>query len=152
MHHYPDIAAFQQVEGQDLGRSEWITITQEMVNDFAESTRDHQWIHIDPERAARETPFGGTIAHGFLTVSLLSGMIESMVSLQSAKMGVNYGLNKIRFTDVVPTGSRLRLHLKVGSISLLPPNGVKVFWDCTIEREGSQKPACIAEFITLMYE
>lgn len=151
-HTFPDLSAFQQATGQDLGHSDWVTVTQEMVNQFAESTQDFQWIHVDPERAKKETPFGGTIAHGFLTLSLLSGLVESMVKVDSAKMGVNYGLNKVRFTDVVPTGSRLRLQLKIAQIEAMPPNGVKVFWDCVLEREGGKKPACVGEFITLIYE
>lgn len=144
--------AFKEMEGQDLPVTDWMEVTQEMVNHFAEATGDFQWIHVDVERAKKESPFGGPIAHGFFSVSLASKFIMETVSVESAKMGVNYGLDKVRFPHPVPVGSRVRMHTKVAQIDAQGPNGVKVFWDCTLEIEGVAKPACVARFISLMFE
>lgn len=146
------LAELKQLEGTALPPSSWITITQEMVNSFADATRDFQWIHVDPERAKRESPFKTAIAHGFMSVSLLSAMIEEVVQISSASMGVNYGLNKVRFPQPVPVGSQLRLHAKVLKIDNVGRNGVKITWDCTVEINGTEKPACVAEWVTLLFE
>ncbi|NRB48217.1 MAG: MaoC family dehydratase [Saprospiraceae bacterium] len=144
--------AFREMEGQDLPVTDWMEVSQEMVNHFAEATGDFQWIHVDVERAKKESPFGGPIAHGFFSVSLASKFIMETVSVESVKMGVNYGLDKVRFPHPVPVGSRVRMHTKVTQIDAQGPNGVKVFWDCTLEIDGVEKPACVARFISLMFE
>ena len=137
-----DIAAHL---GQDVAVSDWITITQEQVNQFAEATGDHQWIHVDVEKA-KAGPFGGPIAHGFLTLSLLPKFFES-----SMHIGVNYGLNKVRFVSPVPVGSRLRARMKLLACDAIDNNGMQMTWEVTVEREGASKPVCIAESIARRY-
>ena len=137
--------------GQEIAVSQWITITQEQVNQFAQATGDHQWIHIDVERA-KTGPFGAPIAHGFLTLSLLPMFFEQSISTPSVIMGVNYGLNKVRFPAPVPVGSRLRARIKLLSYDALPNNGSQVVSEVTVEREGSDKPVCVAETIARRYE
>ena len=137
--------------GQEIAVSQWITITQEQVNQFAQATGDHQWIHIDVERA-KTGPFGAPIAHGFLTLSLLPTFFEQSISTPSVIMGVNYGLNKVRFPAPVPVGSRLRARIKLLSYEALPNNGSQVVSEVTVEREGSDKPVCVAETIARRYE
>ncbi len=136
--------------GQDIGASEWITVTQEMVNKFADATGDHQWIHVDVERA-KAGPFGGPIAHGFLTLSLLPMFFQSAMQIVQAGMGVNYGLNKVRFTSPVPVGSRLRARIKLLSCTPVANDGVQLIWEVKVEREGGDKPVCIAESLVLRY-
>jgi acyl dehydratase len=136
--------------GEEIAVSDWLTITQEQVNLFADATGDHQWIHIDVERA-KQGPFGATIAHGFLTLSLLPKLIESSVEVKETRMGVNYGLNKVRFTSPVPVGSRLRARSKLLAADKIDNDGWQFTWNVTIEREGSDKPACIAESISRRY-
>jgi len=132
--------------------SDWFVVTQDLVNQFAECTKDYQWIHIDPERAAKESPFGSAIAHGFYSLSLLPMFMEKSVHVESAKMGVNYGLNKVRFPHHVPVGSKLRCQTKIQNVEDQPSGGVKVTWVCTIEIEGVAKPACVAEMLSLIFE
>ena len=149
---YKDLAEFKLGVGEQFV-SDWITITQDMINKFAEATLDFQWIHIDSERAKKESPFGGTtIAHGFMSVSMLSKFLEETVKIESVKMGVNYGLDKVRFPHPVPSNSKLRLHVKIDKVTDQGPTGVKVFWNCTFEIEGADKPACVATFISLAFE
>ena len=149
---YKNLAEFKQGVGEQFV-SDWITITQEMINKFAEATLDFQWIHIDAERAKKESPFGGTtIAHGFMSVSMLSKFLEETVKIESVKMGVNYGLDKVRFPHPVPSNSKLRLHVKIDKVTDQGSTGVKVFWNCTLEIEGVAKPACVATFISLAFE
>jgi acyl dehydratase len=143
----PELA---QHVGEEIAVSDWLTITQEQVNLFADATGDHQWIHIDVERA-KQGPFGTTIAHGFLTLSLLPKLIESSVEVKETRMGVNYGLNKVRFTSPVPVGSRLRARSKLLAADTIDNGGYQFTWNVTIEREGSDKPACIAESISRRY-
>ena len=130
--------------------SEWLTVTQDQVNQFAEATGDHQWIHIDAERA-KEGPFGTTIAHGFLTLSLLPRFFATAYKVENVRMGVNYGLNKVRFTSPVPVGSRLRAHMTLQSCEPIDGNGMQLTWQVTVEREGSEKPVCVAESLTRLY-
>ncbi len=147
-----DFNAFRELEGQQLPEGEWMTVTQEMINDFAKATGDFQWIHVDVEKATKYSPFKKPVAHGFMSVSLLSKMLEGVIQVKSAQMGVNYGLNKVRFPSPVLVNSRLRL---VGSISKIEDygdNGLKITWNCIVEIEGSEKPACAAEFLSLMFE
>ena len=130
--------------------SGWTTITQQQVNLFADATGDHQWIHVDPERAAAG-PFGGPIAHGFLTLSLLPQFFESSFEIVGSRMGVNYGLNKVRFTAPVPVGSRLRASMKLLTAEPIAQDGVQMTWEVTVEREGSVKPVCVAESLVRRY-
>ena len=142
-----ELAAFV---GQDVAVSDWITITQEQVNLFAQATGDHQWIHVDPEKA-KEGPFGGPIAHGFLTLSLLPKFFESAFVIVESRMGVNYGLNKVRFTAPVPVGSRLRAHMKLLVCEPIDNQGVQMTWEVRVEREGSAKPVCVAKSLVRRY-
>jgi acyl dehydratase len=136
--------------GQEVAVTDWFSITQERVNLFAEATGDRQWIHIDVERSRKESPYGGTIAHGFLTLSLLPMLMESAVSIPSAKMGVNYGLNKVRFPAPVPVGSRVRGRMTLQEVEDIE-GGAQVTWKVTMEREGGDKPVCVAESISRRY-
>ncbi len=138
--------------GESLPIGEWITVTQDMINAFAETTQDFQWVHVDVERAKKESPFKKTIAHGFLSISLLSKMIMDLVVVESAVMGVNYGLNKVRFPHPVPVDSRIRLHSSIKEIEPYSEQGIKITWDCSLELEGIEKPACVAEFVSLLFE
>jgi acyl dehydratase len=137
--------------GEEVVVSGWLEMTQERINGFAEATGDHQWIHVDPERARRESPFGVPIAHGFLTLSLLSKFLGESVRFSQSKMGVNYGINRLRFTAPVPVGARIRARLTVKRIEELQ-SGVQVTWAVVLEREGSEKPCLIAEWLTRRYE
>ena len=136
--------------GQEVAVSDWLTITQEQVNLFADATGDHQWIHVDVERA-KKGPFGAPIAHGFLTLSLLPTLVESALDIRQSRMGVNYGLNKVRFTAPVPVGSRVRSRSKLLAADSIDNGGFQFTWQVTIELEGSDKPACIAESINRRY-
>jgi acyl dehydratase len=136
--------------GQDIATSEWTTVTQKQIDLFAEATGDHQWIHVDPERA-KSGPFGAPIAHGYLTLSLLPLLFASAVKVEGTRMGVNYGLNKVRFITPVPAGSRVRGHLKLLSSEPVSGGGVQQVWEVTVELEGAAKPACVAESIVRRY-
>ena len=147
---FDGIDAVRAAVGTHLGHSEWVTVTQEMVNTFADATGDHQWIHVDVEKA-KKGPFGGPIAHGFLTLSLLPKFFESTIEVTESAMGVNYGLNKVRFIAPVPVGSRLRAHMKLLSAEPIDNNGYQMAWEITVEREGAAKPVCIAESLSRRY-
>ena len=149
MRSFATLAELQPLVGQVLGASEWIEVTQERIALFADATGDHQWIHLDRERAAAG-PFGTTIAHGFLTLSLLPEMGASAMEVQNTRMGVNYGLNKVRFPAPVPSGSRLRGHFKLLSFEPLE-GGAQLVFEVTMEREGFDKPVCVAESIARRY-
>lgn len=136
--------------GQEVAVSDWTEITQERVDQFAHATGDLQWIHIDVERAAKESPFGGTVAHGFLTLSLLPKLMADAISMPDVKMAVNYGLNKVRFPAPVPVGSRLRARLTLVAVEDIT-DGAQVTWLVTTEREGSDKPVCVAESVSRRY-
>lgn len=136
-----------ETQGQELGVGEWLEITQERVNQFADATEDHQWIHIDPERA-KDGPYGGTIAHGFLTLSLVLRLSRGVGQRpEGVKMSVNYGLNRVRFPAPVPVGSRIRASLKNLSVEMVAETTVQVINQVTVEVEGGTKPACVAELI-----
>ncbi len=141
--------ALQKMVGQQVAVSDWVDVTQERINQFAQATDDHQWIHVDPERA-KDSPMGGTIAHGFLTLSLIAGFSQRTIKVQGVKMGINYGLNKVRFTGMVPAGSRLRARFKLLQAKPIQ-GGLQNFWEVTVEREGADKPVCIAETISIVY-
>ena len=135
--------------GEDLGTSDWIQIDQDAVNAFAEVTGDDQWIHVDPERAA-ETPLGGTIVHGFFTLSLIPRFAYDTYTVEGVSFAMNYGSDKVRFLSPVPTGSRLRMNSVLSSVEE-KGGGVLMKVTCTIEIEGSEKPACIAEMLTIVF-
>ncbi|WP_421857186.1 MaoC family dehydratase [Oricola sp.] len=136
--------------GSEIGRSEWRTVTQPMIDAFAEATDDHQWIHLDAERAAAETPFGGTIAHGFLTLSLLSTLAyEAIPPLEGATMGINYGFERIRFMAPVKSGARVRAIFKLADADIRPSGRVLSTYEVTLEIENSIKPALTAVWLTL---
>jgi acyl dehydratase len=150
MRTFETLADLAQLAGQEIAVSDWLTITQEQVNLFAQATGDHQWIHVDVERA-RQGPFGAPIAHGFLTLSLLPKLLESSIHIRQTRMGVNYGLNKVRFTGPVRVGSRVRARAKLLAADPIDNGGYQFTWNVTIEREGSDKPACVAESISRRY-
>lgn len=141
-------AALPDHVGQTMGTSDWIEITQERVNQFADATGDHQWIHVDPERAAAG-PFGTTIAHGYLTLSLLPMLCWEIYQVEGVSMGINYGCNKVRFPSVVPVGSRVRAGVELAEVTP-GPKGVQVIAVVTIELEGSDRPACVAESVSVI--
>ena len=139
------IDTFHQLAGQHLGYSQWHRIDQKQVDLFAEATDDHQWIHVDPERA-KGGPFGSTIAHGYLTLSLAPGLLSEVLVVKGMSMGVNYGCNKVRFPAPVPVDSNLRLGVAVGEVEDVT-GGVQVALDLTFETEGSTKPSCVAQVV-----
>ena len=136
--------------GEEVAVSPWVEISQERIDTFARAIDDPQWIHVDRERA-RSSPFGSTIAHGFLTLSLLSHLSERTFSFADRKMGVNYGLNRVRFTAPVPSGSRVRARFTLKNFERLGDGGIQVTWNTVIEREGSDKPVLIAEWLGRHY-
>lgn len=150
MRHFESAEALEAEVGKEVAVSDWMTVTQQRVNLFADATDDPQWIHVDAERAAQESPFGGTIAHGYLTLSLLPRFFEAEVAFPFARMSINYGTNKVRFPSPLRVGSRIR-----GRFSLLAverhPDCVQSTWKYTVEREGGDKPACVAEAVLRQY-
>ncbi|MFT5588671.1 MAG: acyl dehydratase [Bradyrhizobium sp.] len=144
------LAELKTLVGQEIAVSDWIGIPQEKVQQFADVTGDQQWIHTDVERSHAESPFGGTVAHGFLTLALLPTMMESAVTMSDVKMAVNYGLNKVRFPAPVPVGSWLRGRINLLAIDEIP-DGAQITWQISVERSGSDKPVCVAELISRRY-
>jgi len=150
MREIASVAELKSLVGQEVAVTDWVGISQERVNMFADATGDHQWIHLDVERSKRESPYGGTVAHGFLTLSLLPMLVESAVSMPNCRMGVNYGLNKVRFPAPVPVGSRVRARMVLLEVEDID-SGAQLTWKVTIEREGGDKPVCVAESIARRY-
>ncbi len=146
MKRYAHLADLQAEVGHVIGTSDWVTVDQDRIDQFAHATGDHQWIHVDPDRAA-QGPFGTTIAHGFLTLSLLPLLFASGFAIDDVRMGVNYGMNRVRFTAPVPAGGRVRGHFKLASFQPLP-GGAQLTVEVTVELEGSDKPACVAESVS----
>ena len=146
MRRFDKLGDLQALVGQEIGASDWITVDQQRINLFADATGDHQWIHVDVERA-KAGPFGAPVAHGFLTLSLLPEMAASAFAVADARMGVNYGLNRVRFPAPVPVDSRLRGHFKLLSYEALD-GGAQLVFEVTMEREGASKPVCVAESVT----
>lgn len=144
------LSELMSMTGQEITVSDWTCISQEQVNRFAEATGDHQWIHVDVERA-KTGPFGGPIAHGFLTLSLIPYFFDTSVQVQDVRMGVNYGLNRVRFMAPVPVGSRLRARLRLIRADTLDQGGAQLTWEVSIEKEGSDKPVCVAESLARLY-
>ena len=146
-----DIQELKSLVGQEVGVGDWLEITQERINQFAAATSDHQWIHEDVERCRRESPFGATIAHGYLTLSLIPYLTQSALAFrQPVRMGINYGSNKVRFTSPVPAGSRIRARMTPLEVSDVT-GGWQVRWQVTVEIEDKDKPACVAEVISRLY-
>jgi acyl dehydratase len=144
--------SLKDLVGQELAVTDWFTVTQERIQQFADATLDHQWIHIDMERARRDSPFKAPVAHGFLTLSLLPHfMHEALEISQGVRLGVNYGLNRVRFVSPVPAGSNIRARFALQSVNDVPPNAVEVIFNATVELEGSGKPCCVAEWIARYY-
>ena len=144
------LAELPSLVGKELGTSDWREVTQDSVNLFADATGDHQWIHVDVERAKRESPFGGPIAHGYLTLSLLVPLVSQTYTVSDAKMGVNYGLNKVRFPSPVPVGSKVRAKATLAQVDEIA-GGLQYTLAVTIEREGGDKPVCVAEPVYRVY-
>lgn len=145
------LEGLRDLAGRDLGESDWLQVTQQRIDTFADATDDWQWIHVDPVKAA-DGPFGSTIAHGYLTLSLVIPMFEKLLDIQDVKMSVNYGLERVRFPSPVPVGSNVRLKAHVDSVEDVAGNGVQMAMDFTVEIEGASKPACIARVLYRHYE
>ena len=145
-----DLSRLGGLVGQEVATSDWLVITQDRIDAFAEATSDHQWIHVDSGRARAETPFGATIAHGFLTLSLLSALMRDAVTVDGPRMTLNYGLNRVRFVSPVPSGSRIRARVALATIDDMG-DSIQATWGVTIEREGGDKPAVVAEWIVRYY-
>jgi acyl dehydratase len=150
LHEVTGLDALRALVGTELGRSRWFEIGQDRIATFADATDDHQWIHVDPDRAARDSPFGGTVAHGFLTLSLLPSMLADVLVMADAKLVVNYGLNKVRFPAPVPAGSRVRAAIVLAALED-EHGSSQLTLDVTVEREGGTKPVCVAEFLVRRY-
>ena len=150
MRNFETLQELAALAGQPISTSDWVTITQEQMNQFAQATGDHQWIHIDEERA-KAGPFGAPIAHGFLTLSMIPLFFASAIHIAQTRMGVNYGLNRVRFTGPVPVGSRLRASIKLMRADPVENGGFQFTWEVSTEREGVAKPVCVAESISRLY-
>jgi acyl dehydratase len=143
--------ALQAAVGEELGVSGWFDVGQDRIDAFAEATGDRQWIHVDVERARRESPYGGTVAHGYLTLSMLPAFIYDVIRLDGVRQSVNYGSNRVRFPAPVPAGSRLRGRIRLIAAEPLAGGGVRATLETTVEREGADRPACVAETIAVHY-
>ncbi|MCC6642557.1 MAG: MaoC family dehydratase [Deltaproteobacteria bacterium] len=147
----PGIHALKPLVGRRLGTSDWITVTQEQIQRFADATGDHQWIHCDVERARRESPFKGTIAHGYLTLALAPTLMSQVLRVEGVRMGVNYGVEKMRLPAPVPAGARLRMSAEIKDVRDLPGGGARATIGLSFEIEGQAKPACVADAIYVYY-
>ena len=145
-----NVAKLGEFVGREVAVSGWLEVSQARIDRFAEATEDRQWIHTDPERAARESPFKETIAHGFLTLSLISELMRLAVAVKGVRMGINYGLNRVRFVSPVPAGSRIRGRFALAALEEIK-GGVQATWGVTVEREGGGKPCCAAEWLVRYY-
>ncbi|MES2759812.1 MAG: MaoC family dehydratase [Pseudomonadota bacterium] len=150
MRDIADLDELKTLVGTEVAVSDWIVITQERIDTFADATSDHQWIHVDVERCKAESPFGGPVAHGFLTLSLLPALFENAVRMVDVKMALNYGLNKVRFPAPVPVDSRLRARLTLASVEPIE-GGAQLVWSVVVECEGAARPVCVAEFVMRRY-
>ena len=146
-----DLIRLGELAGQEVGTSDWISVTQERINAFADATGDHQWIHIDRERAANESPYGTTIAHGFLTLSLVSTLMRNAISIGGLRMTINYGANRVRFVSAVPADARIRARIALSSLTPVESGAQQAIWNVTVEREGAAKPCLVAEWLVRYY-
>ena len=146
-----ELSALTNSLGQEIGVSAWFEITQARINQFADATDDHQWIHVDAARAAKESAAKTTIAHGFLTLSLVPVLLRQTFTLPRMRMSINYGVNKVRFITQIPVGSNIRARFMPASVKHTDDSGVQVIWNITIEREGGEKPCAVVEWITRYY-
>src|SRR5262249_56685869 len=146
-----DVRTLRDRVGQEIAVSDWTTISQAQIDQFAEATGDRQWIHVDVARAAVESPFKTTIAHGFLTLSLLSSFLREAIQFTGLRLAINYGLNKVRFVSPVVSGSRVRARIVAGAFEEVGGGAIQVTWTIAVERESSEKPACVAEWIVRYY-
>jgi acyl dehydratase len=144
------VAELPSLKGQSLGTSEWYTVTQHRISTFADATDDHQWIHVDVGRATKESPFGAPVAHGYLTLALIIPMYKQVLTVTDSLMGVNYGLNKVRFPAPVPAGSNIRLSATMKDVEPID-GGLQLTIACVVECEGGDKPVCIAELVFRVY-
>lgn len=144
------LAQLKERVGQEIGIGDWLEVTQDRIKQFADATGDRQWIHVDPARAATESPFKTTIAHGFLTLSLVSMMFRNAITITGVRMAINYGVNRVRFVTPVPTGSRVRGRFTLAAIEETG-GSTQATWAITVERDGEQKPACVAEWLVRYY-
>ncbi|NEC26394.1 MaoC family dehydratase [Streptomyces sp. SID8111] len=151
MRVFENLADLSAFVGRELEPGGWHRVTQPMIDEFARATGDQQWIHVDPERAA-QGPYGTTIAHGFLTLSLVSVLLQDVYRVESARMGVNYGLDRVRFPAPVPVGSRVRVRATLRSFDRIAPDTAQIGWDAVVEREGSDKPVCVAQTVSRIVE
>jgi NADPH:quinone reductase len=149
---FNNLAALKNHKGKPLGTTDWQTINQEMINDFAKSTLDFQWIHVDIDRSKAESPYGSTIAHGFNVLSLSSKFIFDLFEVSSATMGLNYGSNKVRFMSPTPVGSRVRMQAVLKDVEETAPNSVKLTLEAIFHIEGQEKPVCVAELLSIIFE
>ena len=146
-----DLNELKNFVGREIGLTDWLPVTQDRIQQFADATEDRQWIHLDTERAKRESPYGTTIAHGFLTLSLISYLMKQAVQIQGGlRMAVNYGLNRVRFPAPVPAGSKIRGRFTLAALQELP-KGIEAVFSVTVESEGKEKPCCVAEWIVRYY-
>jgi len=145
-----DLARLGDLAGREVGVSDWLLVAQDRIDAFADATGDRQWIHVDAERARTGTPFGATIAHGFLTLSLVSALVRDAVTVDGVRMALNYGLNRVRFVSPVPSGSRIRARVALAKIDDMV-DSIQAIWNVTIERDGGDKPAVVAEWIVRYY-
>ena len=147
-----NLESLKELVGQEVGVTEWFTVTQERIQQFADATLDHQWIHVDVERAKRESPFGVPIAHGFLTLSLLPHFMHEVLEVkEGVRLGVNYGLNRLRFVSPVGAGSKVRARFTLQSLKDVVPNGVEAVYQATMEGDNNPKPCCVAEWVVRYY-
>lgn len=151
MREVDGFAELEKIVGEKVGASEWVTITQQMVNRFADVTLDHQWIHVDVERACRESPYGEPVVHGFLTLSLIPNFRQQCLRITGVSRFINYGLNKVRFPNAVPVGARIRGVQTVHSVERITPDVMRMTNKFVIEIDKHDKPACVAETVTLVY-
>ncbi len=147
----PGIAQLKEWIGKEVAVTDWLAVSQERIDAFADATEDHQWIHVDRERAARESPYGTTVAHGFLSLSLLPYLLGRAIEIQGTRLGINYGLNRVRFTGPLPAGSRVRARFRLAAVEDIA-KGVQTTWSVTLEREGEEKPVLVAEWLTRRHE
>jgi acyl dehydratase len=146
-----DVSQLREHIGRELAVSDWLTMSQERIAQFAEATADHQWIHVDRERAARESPYKTTIAHGFLSLSLISALVSDAVAIGRVKLAINYGLNRVRFVSAVPAGARIRARVTPMSVEEVEGGASQVVWNIVVERDGGDKPCVVVDWLVRYY-